>query len=315
MTDENYERILEKISKTSGVAKEELERRVDAKRSKLSSLITKEGAAQIIAAELGISFDNEKLKIDELLPGMRKIGITAKIISTGPIRSFTAKNGSESKVTNLVVADETANIKVVLWDTNHISLIEQGVLKEGSVVEIGNASIRDGEIHLGSFSDLKPSKEILENVKKEKSVKEKGIKDFRVGDNLKTRAFIVQAFEPRFFHVCPECKKRVVSGSEGFMCAEHGKVASEKKALMNFVIDDGTENIRAVAFHESLKGLGITELDNNEVLISQKQSLLGKEMVFSGNVRMNKFFNNPEFIIDGINDVGLDEIIGQLEKP
>ena len=124
----------------------------------------------------------------------------------------------------------------------------------------------------------------------------------------------MQAFEPRFFHVCPECKKRVVSGAEGFICAEHGKVASEKKALMNVVIDDGTENIRAVAFHESLKGLGITELDNSEALISQKQSLLGKEMVFSGNVRMNKFFNNPEFIIDGINEVGLDEIIMQLEK-
>jgi replication factor A1 len=314
MSDENYERILDKISKTSGVARDELERRVEAKRSKLSGLISKEGAAQVIAAELGISFDNEKLKIDELLPGMRKINFVAKVINTGPIRTFTTKSGVESKVTNLVVADETSNIKVVLWDTNHIEMIEKGIINQESVVEIGNASIRDGEIHLGSFSDLKLSKEILENVKKEKTASEKGIKDFRIGDSPKTRAFIVQAFEPRFFHVCPVCKKKVVSGIEGFICTEHGKVVSEKRALMNFVIDDGSENIRAVAFHESLKNLGITELDNQEILVSQKQGLLGKEMVFSGNVRMNKFFNHPELIIDGINDVDFDSTIAALEK-
>ena len=63
MGDENYVRILEKMAKASGLDKEELERRVEAKRAKLSGLISKEGAAQVIAAELGINFDNEKLKI------------------------------------------------------------------------------------------------------------------------------------------------------------------------------------------------------------------------------------------------------------
>jgi len=73
MVDENYDKILDRIAKSSGVEKEELERRVEAKRAKLAGLISKEGAAQVIAAELGISFDNEKLKINELLPGMRKV--------------------------------------------------------------------------------------------------------------------------------------------------------------------------------------------------------------------------------------------------
>ena len=48
---ENYEKILERISRSSGVEKEELDRRVEAKRAKLSGLISKDGAAQIIAAE------------------------------------------------------------------------------------------------------------------------------------------------------------------------------------------------------------------------------------------------------------------------
>ena len=68
MSDGNYERILEKISKASGIGKDEIERKVEAKRARLSGLISKEGAAQVIASELGISFENERLKINELLP-------------------------------------------------------------------------------------------------------------------------------------------------------------------------------------------------------------------------------------------------------
>jgi len=314
MGDENYERILEKISKVSGVAKEELERKVEAKRAKLAGLISKEGAAQVIAAELGISFDNEKLKIDELLPGMRKVRVVGKVIRLFPVRSFTTKKGDEGKVANFILADDTSNIKVVLWDTNHIELIEKGEIVEDSVIEIQGGGMRDNEIHLGSFSEFKLSKEVLENVKTERVVKEKNITDFRLSDNVKARAFIVQAFDPRFFYVCPECKKKVVSGSDGFVCAEHGKVVEQKRALINIVLDDGTETIRAVLFHDALPELGITELEDQERLLNQREDLLGKEMVFSGSIRMNKFFNNPEFIVDGVEQLNLDELIAGLEK-
>ena len=57
MIEGNYDKIIEKISKSSGLEKEEIERRIAAKRAKLAGLISKEGAAQVIAAELGISFD------------------------------------------------------------------------------------------------------------------------------------------------------------------------------------------------------------------------------------------------------------------
>src|SRR3990170_5347393 len=129
MVIENYDRIVEKISKKSGLEKEEIKRRIEAKRAKLSGLISPEGAAQVVAAELGISFDNEKAKIDELVSGMRKANVIAKVIKVFPARTF-SKNGKEGKVANMVVADETSNIKVVLWDTNHIDLIEKGEIGE-----------------------------------------------------------------------------------------------------------------------------------------------------------------------------------------
>ena len=49
---DNYEKLLDRISRSSGLAKEEIEKKVEAKKAKLSGLISKEGAAQIVAAEL-----------------------------------------------------------------------------------------------------------------------------------------------------------------------------------------------------------------------------------------------------------------------
>lgn len=310
----NYDKILEKIALASGVEKAEIERRIEAKRAKLSGLISKEGAAQVIAAELGISFDNEKLKIDELLPGMRKVNLVAKIITLYPVREFN-KNGKEGKVANMLVADETSNVKVVLWDTNHIELIEKGDVKEGSVIEIANGGMRDNEIHLGSFSEFKKSDEVLESVKSEIVTAEKNIFDFKNMESAKTRAFIMQVFDPRFFNVCPECKRKANPEGEGFICSgEHGKVIPEKRSLINIVIDDGTESIRSVLFHENISSLGLTDLENVESMIKQKQALLGKEMFFSGNVRKNKLFNNMEFIIEKAEEVNLDALIKELEK-
>jgi len=313
MVNGNYENILEKISKVSGVEKEEIERRVEAKRAKLSGLISEEGAAQIVAAELGVSFDNEKLKIDELLPGMRKVNVVGKVINLSPVRTF-VRNDKEGKVANMIIADETSNVKVVLWDTNHIELIEKGQIINDKVIEISNASMRENEIHLGSFSEVKLSEEFLENVQTSRIFKEKKISDFRVSDDVGTRAFIVQAFDPKIFYVCSECSKKATQEGNDFVCLEHGKIIPEKRALMNVVLDDGTESIRSVLFYDSLKRIGIFNLDNTEELSKQKEDLLGKEMFFSGSVRTNNFFNNPEFSINDVSEVDVDELIKGLEN-
>ena len=302
MAEVSYEKLLDKISKSSGLEKEEIERRIAAKRAKLSGLISPEGAAQVVAAELGISFDNEKMKIDELISGMRKVNIFGKVIKIFPSRTF-VKNGKEGKVANFIMADETSNVKVVLWDTNHIDLIEKGEIGEDKVVEILNASTRGNELHLGSFSELKLSNEILGEVKRDKAFREKEISDFKLADNVSTRAFVVQVFEPKWFNVCSECKKKVVLEGEQFVCVEHGKVSADKRGLMNMVLDDGTETMKAVMFHDVMQEFG----ENKEIL-------LGREMIFSGDVRLNKFFNTPEFIIESAIEPELDEILKKLER-
>ena len=86
MKDVNYEKILEKIARVSGLDKEEIQKKLKLKRAKLSDLISYEGATQIVAAELGINFENEKLKINELLPGMRKVNVIGKMIKLSSVK-------------------------------------------------------------------------------------------------------------------------------------------------------------------------------------------------------------------------------------
>lgn len=306
--EENYDKILERISRSSGLDKEELNKRVETKRSKLSGLISKEGALQVIAAELGISFEDEKLKINELLPGMRKVKVVAKIITLSPVRTFVNKNGDEGKVANMVIADDTSNIKVVLWDTNHIELIESGKIAQESVIEIAGGNMRENEIHLGSFSEFKPSTEVLSDVKTEKQIKEKEICDFNLGDYVRIRAFVVQAFEPKIFQVLKETGRKPTEED-----LSSGKEL-EKKLLMTIVVDDGFESIRAVMFSEVLKKAGVMELEDLGLLNQQRENILGKELNFIGTVRRNSYFNNSELIIDDFEEIDLDKLIVELEK-
>ncbi|MBS3072405.1 hypothetical protein J4477_01060 [Candidatus Pacearchaeota archaeon] len=307
----NYNQLVEKISKSSGLSVEEINRRVETKCAKLSGLISKEGSAQIVASELGISFDKEKLKINELMSGMKKVNLIGKIISIAPIRKFTTKSGVESKVMAMTIADETSNIRTVLWDTNHIFLFESNKIKEGDVIEVGNGSIRNDELHLGSFSDLKISKEQIANVKTESFAPERNLNSVNPGQNIKSRAFIVQIFEPRFFEVCPNCSKKAVNNS----CTEHGTIVPLKRALLTLVLDDGSENIRGVVFSEGIKGLGIeeNELENSELFGKKKNDILGEEFFFEGSIRSNSVFNTTELMINRVNKVDIDSLIEQLK--
>jgi len=307
----NYQQLIEFISENSGVSVSEIERKIEAKRAKLAGLISKEGAAQVIAAELNISFDKQMIKLSQIVPGMRKINLIGKIINLFPVREYT-KNGRSGRVASFVLADDTSNTRVVLWDENHIDLIAKGQITNESVVEITNSSVRNGEIHLSSFSEIKLSNKSMENIVVEKPIFEKTIISFNANDKVSTRAFVVRMFEPRFFEVCPECRRKV---SEMGECQEHGKVSPEKRALLNFIMDDGTDSIRSVIFSDVLeKIMSKEELENQELFAVKKKELLGKEMMITGQVRKNSMFDSNEFVVENIGEVDVDKLIEDLEK-
>ncbi|MBT3398021.1 DUF2240 family protein [archaeon] len=310
---QNYDLLIERVAKSAGLDKEEVERRVEAKKAKLSGLISKEGAAQIIAAELGISFEDQELKISELMPGMRKANVVGKVINLFPVREF-EKNGRSGKVANIIIADDTGNTRVVLWDTNHISLIEDGTIKQDDVVEIRNGATRDNEIHLSGFSEFKKSDKVMGEVQTEKMTSEKTVEEIQQGQSVKIRGTIVQIFQPRFYSVCPECNKKVAQDAEGFSCNEHGKVQPKDRAILNFVLDDGTETVRVVMFSDQINLLIPEEdLKDPEKAIAFRDDLLGTELYVSGNVKRNQFFNNLEIVASGVEKVDVEKLIVELE--
>ena len=307
----NYYQLIERIAKASGKESEEINRLVEAKRAKLSGLISREGAAQIIASELNINFEKQVLKVNELVSGMKKVNLVGKIVRMFPVKEYKKEN-REGKIASMIVADETGMIRVVLWDVNHIKLVEDGKIKQDDCIEISNAAMRNSELHLTGFSDIKISGKKIENVKTTFDFREKKILEFRIGESVSTRAFIVQAFEPKFFEICPECNGKVIPSAEGQICEKHGRVVPLKRVLISLVIDDGTGNTRAILFSENVeKLLKQEELENPGTV---KEKLLGEEIVFSGTIRQNKLFNNQELFVSNLERVDVEKVIGQLEK-
>lgn len=332
----NYDLLVERIAKSAGLEKGEVERKVEAKKAKLSGLISKEGAAQIIAAELNVSFENEDLKVAELIGGLRKVNIVGKVMNIFPVREF-EKNDRKGKVCNFVLADDTGSTRVVLWDTNHIDLIENEDIKAGDVVEIKNGTTRDREIHLSGFGELRKSAVEMAEVKNAPAVSEVKLEDAKEGMSVKIRGVVVSVFQPRFYNVCPECRKKVVSADDGsFSCAEHGKVEAKSRAIVNFVLDDGSDNMRVVMFSDQIakvvsvvgstssstgapsenpRRIGSEEDLKDEVKAAAfRDDFLGTEIYLSGRVNRNQLFDNLEIVANDVERVDVEKLIEELEK-
>jgi len=321
MIKASYDQIVDKIAKLAHLPIEDVKRKIEAKKAKLSGLISNEGAAQIVAAELGISFESQDLQINDLLAGMRRINVCGKILDIFEVRKF-KRAGHEGEVASFEIADSTGSIRVVLWDTNHIDLIKNQTLKKGSVVDIKKADVRgtsSKELHLGSSSELKLSTKTIEKITKTEPEKTfKKISEMKKNETTSMRATIVQIFKPFVFQVCPECNMKTTYENDKCICVKHGVVIPKKRIIVNGVADDGSDNIRIIFFHEKALKLHDTEdlekIQNSDFLLEKKQKILGTEFIFSGRLKKNVFFDRNEFIVTEFSEVDPEQIIKQFNK-
>src|SRR3989338_3088799 len=114
-----YEEILLKINEKTQMQVSEIEDRVEKKMKQLSGLISKEGAAHIVANELGVKvFEplSGKLQIKNILTGMRDVETVGKVLQVSDAREF-LRGDAVSKVASMLIGDETGTIRVVMWGT------------------------------------------------------------------------------------------------------------------------------------------------------------------------------------------------------
>src|SRR3989338_1667093 len=107
----------------------------------LQDLISKEGAAHIIANELNVKlFDimsaSKSLKVNQVQAGLNSVNLLAKILNINEIKTF-QKESRQGRIGSLFVGDETGTIRIVIWDETLISLIKD--MKQGDIIKINNA--------------------------------------------------------------------------------------------------------------------------------------------------------------------------------
>ncbi len=326
----SYEDIVNKIKDEKGLSETEIEGKIKKKVEQLAGLISKDGAAHIIANELGVKvFKEGAIKVSEILSGMREVEINAKVLTVFGVVSF-KKEEREGKVASFLVGDESGKIRTVLWDNNHISYVENGQLKEGSIVKIKNAYVKDNnefkELHLGSRSELilSPEGVVIDKVDQSpvfftSSVKK--VSELNGGDgNVVIRGTVVQIFEPRFYEMCSECNKKVVLEDGQYKCSVHGSVNHRYGVIGNFILDDGSDSIRVATFRELVEKLfGVS---NEEVMAMRtdpgkfeavKDNILGKLVEIQGRVNKNLFFDRLDINANSIEELKAENLIKEME--
>ncbi|MEW5896789.1 MAG: OB-fold nucleic acid binding domain-containing protein [Nanoarchaeota archaeon] len=317
----------EKIIASGKIALPELEKKIKEKINELSGLISEEGAAHIIANELGIQLfpkGEGKLKIKEIYAGMREVGTVGKVVRKFEVREFT-KEERTGKVCSIILGDETGTIRVVFWN-EQVELLAN--VKEGDILQIKDAYVRennnDREIHLGSRGEVKinPLGESIGLVKQSTSYERKKIGQLQE-DNAAAEILgtVVQIFDLRFFNVCPECNKRVIESEGGFMCSDHGAVLPRISYVLNIMLDDGSGVIRGVFWREQTESL--LDMKEEEILFYKdnlssfediKTDLLGEQFKLTGRVKKNLMFDRLEFSVQTVNKARPEEEIARLEK-
>lgn len=320
------EEILEKIEEATGMKREEALKRIEDKKRELSNLISDEGAAYILAKDLGITLIKRKsydIKIGNIVTGMKNINVVGRIIDVSEVKTFQREENDdrgEGKLLSFFIGDETGSIRVVLWDEE---IKKFRGFSRGDVVRIVDAYVRDnfgspelrvsrGEIELVTGDDAKKIPPIEEIEKIEKEYNRYDISELEEGRYASIRACLVQVFDINpFFFVCPECNEVVKEE-----CSIHKK--RKPMLVVSGIADDGTGNIRIVIFREKAeKILGISAneaLESNINVYKELQKVLGKDFIFKGYVKRNRIYDRLEFVVDNVEDVDIKKEIEKIEK-
>lgn len=136
---------------------------IDEKKRKVGAgYLTDQGALFLVAADLGISFENipkTQSGLKDIYVGAKEVTVIGRIMNVYPVHTFTKRESNEQAATRtLVVYDKDARVKVKLWD-KQVAVPDEMGLQVGDVIKIIKGYVRaglDGKpvINLGSYSAI-----------------------------------------------------------------------------------------------------------------------------------------------------------------
>ncbi|RLI88944.1 MAG: hypothetical protein DRO65_04520 [Candidatus Altiarchaeales archaeon] len=156
--DEEVKELMEKVMRATGKSEKEIRKLMEEKKEATHGLLSDYGAIYAVAKELNVPIYEERnllSKIKELEVG-RPANVIGRVKVIYPVNEFKRDYKSVGKVSGVILADETGDIRLVLWD-NHADIVNN--LKVGDVLLVRNGYCKEGlkgklELHAGFLTGI-----------------------------------------------------------------------------------------------------------------------------------------------------------------
>ncbi len=282
MLQVSKDELVKKICEKSGVDSKLVDAKIAKKVAEMNGLVSEEGAAYIIASELGVNLlegvGQKKLQIKDIMVGMRGVNISGRVMRIFDVKTF-KKGDKEGKVGSFVIGDSTGTTRVVVWNEQTDALKD---LEIGVAIRVGGGFCRASqysgqELHLGLRSKITPlsDTDAKELPKMEDIGGGTAQGSSAAGETTTAVGTIVQAYRPAFYKACAECEKSVKEGK----CADHATAEIKNQMVFSFMIDDGKSCVRCVSFRDIAEGIAGMKADEAKAIIVDKNEAALQEAV------------------------------------
>ncbi|TFH29991.1 MAG: hypothetical protein E4G98_02885 [Promethearchaeota archaeon] len=208
---------IQKIIPQTKLTPSQIKEKIDEQIKELSGLIDEEGAIVIVAKNLGVDLKEHQeaanldvdQKIGELAPN-KNTSVVGRIVSTGSVRTFNKKDGSEGTFLPFVLEDTSGMIRCVAWGSVNTQISNEQGFTKGEILRIVHGFVKQGktnalEIHIGAKSrmQLQPDNIDIKMIPTQAtgSPKITPIKDITISmPFVNIEGIISRVFEPKSFN-------------------------------------------------------------------------------------------------------------------
>lgn len=148
------------IASKPGLSVEKVRAMIEEKKKSYHGLLTDEGAAHLVAQDLGVAVDytgGRSIKLEDLVSGLKDVSFEAFVVYIGEVKKFKRKQG-EGKVLRLVLDDGTKQVNCVIWDDKVDEFLSMNP-SIGWRIKILHGYTKSGiegvEVHVGSRGAIK----------------------------------------------------------------------------------------------------------------------------------------------------------------
>jgi replication factor A1 len=141
---------------------------IEEKKQKIGAgYLTEQGALFLVAADLGISLDQQRspLRISDVYVGAKDVTLYGRILTIYSPRQFARKDNTETTKnrTMVIYDDDHSTIKIKLWD-NKVQVPEEMGLRPGDMIKLSKGYVKSGLdgkpfINVGMDCQLEKTKE------------------------------------------------------------------------------------------------------------------------------------------------------------